>query len=173
MFNTVFGLPVHALVVHAATVLLPLAAVLTAVLAWLPARWRAFGLPVAALDLVLLGVAIVAKESGEKLEHRLPRTDLIHEHAEIGDKLPLVAGLLLLCVLVPAFFGWRSRRASLAATKDPVRHDWPAASLLAPRWAQLATGVASTLVALAVIYLTVKAGHSGAEAVWRDVHFIR
>ena len=146
-FDTVAGLPVHPLVVHAAVVLLPLAA-LGLILIVLVPRWRRpFGwLTIAGLA-IGAGAAFVAKESGEALAARV---GLPVEHADLGDVLPLVAGALFVVGLA-WFLVDRRHRAT----------DRPGRSLAA-----LILGVVSIVLALGTIGLTIAVGHSGAEAVW-------
>ena len=157
MFDTVLGLPAHPLFVHGAVVLLPLMALISAIVAWRPPWWPRLAVPVAAANALVLVLVWVAKESGEKLEHRVDRTPAVHEHAELGDLLPLAAFVLLACSLVPAYLAWRARR------------DRTTSAVLAPRGLALATAVVTTLVALGVLILTLQVGHSGAVAVWGDV----
>lgn len=64
MFDTVFGLPLHTLVVHAVVVLVPLAALGTVAIAAVPA-WRArFGVPVLLLTVAAVASVPVAVQSG-------------------------------------------------------------------------------------------------------------
>ena len=87
MPDTIGGLPVHPLVVHAVVVLVPLAALLlVAALASATVRRRA-GIVTPVLATVALALVPIATDSGEGLERRLPRTDLIRTHAELGDTL--------------------------------------------------------------------------------------
>ena len=88
MFDTIAGLPIHPLVVHAAVVLGPLAALLLVIYV-IKADWRmALRWPT-----VLTGVgaglsAAVAASSGESLQHRVDQLasaaqrSLVEEHAE-------------------------------------------------------------------------------------------
>ena len=71
MFDTVLGLPVHVLVVHAVVVGLPLMAVVTAVVALMPALRLRFAWPVVVLDAGVVVATFVARESGEVLQQRL------------------------------------------------------------------------------------------------------
>lgn len=179
MLTTLLGLPAHPLLVHGVVVLLPLMAVATAVVAWRPAWWPRLAILVAAGNLVVFGLTVLAKESGERLEHQVRRTAAVHEHAELGDPLPALAGLLLVCSLVPAYLAWRDRRrlrpgsggASTWAAGDAARarHDRTPQPLGVPRALALATSVATTVVGLAVLYLTFRVGHTGAEAVWGEL----
>jgi uncharacterized membrane protein len=88
------GLPLHPLVVHATVVLVPLA-VLGAILAvvW-PAARRRYGSLVAVTALLATVCAVVAEQTGEGLEHSLPRNAAIEAHAALGDTLKLLAGAL-------------------------------------------------------------------------------
>jgi hypothetical protein len=146
MFDTVFGLPVHALVIHAVVVLLPLMAVVTMVVAFRPA-WRAVATPwVLAADLVVYLLTFAAKQSGEELKARLGISgDKIDTHLSYGTWLPWIA----LSLAGAAALLWIS-----------VRHR--AALLPVALVAVVVTGVAA-------IVWTVLTGDSGARAVWEDV----
>lgn len=146
LFDTITGLPVHPLVVHFAVVLLPLAALGLIVLVLVP-RWRrTFGWLVIAGLFVGTGAAFVAKESGEALAARVGEPE---RHASLGDVLPLLAGVLFLVALA-WFLLDRRRTAAGAAAGITV-------TIL---------GIASIVIALGTIGLTIAVGHSGAEATW-------
>lgn len=140
-FYTISGLPVHALVVHFAVVLLPLAAAAALVALYFPTFKRRY------FSAILLGVflgsgaAFVAKQSGEELAGRigLPKT-----HANWGNILPWVA-LVFLALLVL----W-NRKVILNQSQN----------------ANLFTH-AIAVVGVAVIGLTLLVGHTGAQAVWK------
>lgn len=169
MLDEFLGLPTHPLLVHGAVVLVPLLALLTAVVAWRAAHWRRAGIPLSIANLVVLGLAFLTKESGEHLEHRLPPSDLIHEHAELGDVLPVFAGLLLLSSLALWWLGRRSATSSGETTTDPAGAT--AARTRAPGVAPaVRTGAALvvTLLAVATCWWTFRVGHSGAQSVWHD-----
>lgn len=145
MFDTFLGLPLHPLVVHAAVVLLPLAALGVIALA-LVARWRERYAVLVLLSLVVaFGAALVAKESGEALERVVGSPG---EHAEWGDRLPLLAGALLLVGGGWLLLEWRSREGQ---TRAGLRR------LLS---------VIASLVAVGALAVTAVTGHTGAEAVW-------
>ena len=70
MFGEFSGLPVHALVVHAAVVFAPLAA--TAGIAFLVPTWRrALRWPLVVLAAIAVVTVFVAKESGKVLNEHL------------------------------------------------------------------------------------------------------
>lgn len=141
LFGSIAGLPLHPLVVHGVVVLLPLTAVLTVLVAVL-GRLRRAAWWVVGANAVVTVMALVAKESGERLEAALPPgNEAIERHTELGDVLPLFAlGLLVASVLS-------------ALLRSNARLRWLRAALV------LVAGVA------AVVW-TVLTGHSGSEAVW-------
>jgi hypothetical protein len=143
MFDTIAGLPVHALVVHGVVVLLPLMAVITIVVAFRPG-WRGAAAGwVALADAAVFGLSWVAKESGEQLLARLGiQGEDIEKHQDYGDLLPWFAfGLLVASLLL--WFSVRRRTALL-----PVAL------------------VAVVLTGAAAIVWTVLTGDSGARSVW-------
>ena len=85
MFDQINGLPVHALVLHAAVVFVPLLA-LGAVVYALIGPWRTkIGWALALLALIAPATTFVAKESGEKLYDRLIARGLNGRGKEILD----------------------------------------------------------------------------------------
>ena len=143
MFDTFLGLPLHPLVVHAAVVLLPLAALGVMALA-LVRRWRERYAALVLLGLVVaVAATLVAKESGEALERTVGSPGV---HAEWGDRLPLAAVALLLVGHAWLLLEWRSpeRRAGLRRVLSIV----------------------AVLLSAGVIALTAVTGHTGATAVW-------
>lgn len=174
MFGTLLGLPAHPLFVHFAVGLIPLTALLTAWSGWLsPARRRVVALPLVLLNVLTLVVAFVTKESGENLEHRMPREALIEAHAGLGDLLPLFAGLMLLTSVA---LWWLARRGvpevgthHAASSETDAPHG--AHPVAAGRRSGLQTAVAAAtlLLALLTCWWTFRVGHSGAESVWKDV----
>src|SRR5919202_803051 len=144
MFDTISGLPVHVLVVHAVVVLLPLMAVVTVAVA-MRRGWRSAAPWVVLADAVVVGLSYVAKESGEVLQKRLSQftPDVAEDHGKHGDLVWYFA----LALLVAAVLVWLTSRS---ARLVPV-------AVAAP----ILTGVAS----LWWIYLT---RESGAPAVWGD-----
>jgi hypothetical protein len=146
VFDTITNLPWHPLVVHAAIVLIPLAA-LGAVLVAVRAQWnRLHGFLVVSAAFLAAGASLVAKESGEALASRV---GLPADHAHWGKYVVVSAGLLFLSV---ALLWWLDR------THVQTR----------PRYA---TALAVVQIALAAVAFTfvVLAGHSGAEAVWGPI----
>lgn len=145
-FDTFTGLPVHALVVHAVVVLLPLTAVGAIAIALVP-RWSVrFGVLVPLLALVSTVAAVVAQKSGEQLALRVGVPAV---HYQFGSGVKWWAGALL---VVTTALWWADRRRG------------------GPR----STGVKVlaglvVVVALVATGWVVRTGDSGARAVWAPV----
>ncbi|TFC93894.1 MULTISPECIES: DUF2231 domain-containing protein [Cryobacterium] len=156
MFDTIFGLPLHPLIVHATEVVVPAAALVVLLAALWPRfrRWSGFlplGLALAALVLVPL-----ARETGEKLKDRVVETALVETHSEMAEGLlPWVAGL----VVVAAMLLWWNYRATVGRT----------IVARAPKWVAIVLAVAALIAATGTTVQAVRIGHSGAAAVWSEV----
>lgn len=156
MPNTIGGLPVHPLVVHAVVVLVPLAVLLlVAALVSRRVRQRA-GIATPLLATVALAFVPVAKESGEQLQHRLPESDVIRAHAELGDTLlPWMLG-----VTVTAWALWWLTRRDPVAREGSGNH---------PRrgGAFIAVVVLAAVASIGTAVQVVRIGDTGARAVWQ------
>lgn len=112
MFDTVFGLPTHALVVHAVVVLLlPLAAIGGLMVAVLPRLRDRYGALVALLSVAAVPTVFVAQRSGEEPETRVNASlgsgpesareaELMAAHTAIADNLLPWASVLMIGVLL-------------------------------------------------------------------------
>ena len=151
---TDFGLPVHPLIVHATVVVVPTAALAVALAAFWPRfrQWASWG----PLALALLSVVLVplTSSSGESLEHTLPRSELIEQHAHLGDQL-----LPWVIVLAVGALGlsW--------PLIVRVRSSLPAL----PRWLTVLVLMIVVVGAVGTLVQVVRIGHSGATAAWSDV----
>lgn len=169
MFDTIFGLPVHALVVHATVVIVPTAALSVA----LAAGWARFRRWAGFLPLLLSVIAVIlvpiSTSSGEALERRVGPSDLVERHAQLAEGLLLPVLVLVLAALalywvhlkeqaVDTPSGWAAQAAE--RTGGPGR---PGTAVIAAISLIAAIGVIGTTVQVARI------GHSGAEAAWSDV----
>lgn len=147
MFDTVAGLPVHTLVIHATVLLLPLAALLTAGLAFLPRRFAAYGWLVVLLDAGMVGLTYVTVKSGQALLPRVgPVSDDLARHVALGTNMTWFAVALLVAAVVAVLL----RRAAPAAVGAVV-------------------AVVVVVIAGAVAVQTVRVGHAGSTAVWKPV----
>ncbi|GIF23381.1 hypothetical protein BJ973_000262 [Actinoplanes tereljensis] len=157
---TVNGLPAHILLVHAVVVLLPLSALLLVLTAAWPAARRRLAGPNAILALCVVALVPLATSAGEWLERRVPDTDLVHEHAELGDTAIFYAIPIAALALV---IWWRQREAAATTDASPNRR-----TLLAPRSVPVSVVVAlvAGVVAAAGVYGTYRIGDSGSKAAW-------
>lgn len=148
MFDTVMGLPVHPLVVHAVVVLVPLSALGVAAISVVP-RWRPrFGSLVLAVTTAGLVLVPVATGSGEQLEDRIDAGGVVKEqiehHVQWGER-----------VLVPSLAMWVLAAALVLMTRRGMTGR---AVTFVAVLAVVAAGVAAGTVA--------RAGHLGSTAVW-------
>lgn len=156
MLDSIFGLPVHPLIVHATTVIVPAAAGAVAVSAVYPrfrqwAGWAPLALAVMAVVLVPL-----TSSSGESLQHKLPANALIERHAHLADGLlPFVIALV---VGGAGLFYWRLK-SQPGNTRGPR----------VPRWLVSVIIVISLAAAIGTGIQVVRIGHTGAEAAWSSV----
>lgn len=153
MFDEINGLPVHALVVHAAVVLVPLAALL-GVLFVVPYTRAWSRTPLLLVSLGAAASVYVSRESGFKLQEALglnsgnadPRVALIVEHQKRADLL-LQVTLAFAAVAVVAF----------VLSRRPSSFEGPVALVV---MALLVIGAAG------VAFQTYRVGDIGARAVW-------
>jgi uncharacterized membrane protein len=153
VFDQIHGLPVHALVLHAAVVFVPLLALGAIVYAVVP-RWRPrIGWAVAILAVITPITCFVTKESGEKLYDRTVANgmkghplQLLNEHMSFGTRTfwwVLALGVVTLVMLV---LTWGSRSL--------------------PMIASAAGSVVMVVLAVIAGYYVYRTGDSGATVVW-------
>lgn len=157
--NEVFGLPAHPLIVHAPVVLLPLA-LIGVILMIVRPGWRSWLLiPTTLIGGIGAVGAIAASQTGEWLQQRVPATQLVSNHQQLGEMARnlsiLFAGMLVL---------WAARQ--LVLDRGWLANS-PLPRLFEPAWVGAAI-IALTLVlgALTTAWV-VQAGHSGAKAAWK------
>lgn len=151
-----FGLPAHPLIVHGAVVLVPLTALGVVVIALSARARRGVGLVVLGFAAVSFVFCFLASESGEALEEQVDETELVEEHAELGEKMPIIAGVMLLTTA--AFVG-----ADLVARRRTGDDG------VAPPWAKVGIPALAVVAVLGAGFATVEVidvGHSGATATW-------
>jgi hypothetical protein len=154
VFDQVNGLPVHALVLHAAVVFVPLLALGAIVYALVP-RWRSkVGWAVALLAVIAPLATLVAKLSGEKLYDRLvgqglkgKGLEILNDHMAFGTRTFWYSLALGVVSLVVVLSNWR-RPGSL------------------PRVVDIVLRVVMVVLALISGYYVYRTGDSGATAVW-------
>ena len=158
--DSLFGLPAHPLLVHAAVVLVPLSAIGVCVIAFWPAARRRIGWIVVGLAFVGMVSAFLAKESGEGLEETVKETQAVEEHAEMGDSGLIAGGLVFLGAAgVMAVDVLEKRRASQSGSTTG------AGSM---KTIGVVVGVVAVLFSVVGAARIVQIGHSGAKATWED-----
>jgi hypothetical protein len=171
---TIFGLPLHPLVVHATVVVVPLAALLliASAVSGRVRRWAGWLTPaVAAVALVLVPLST---STGENLEGAVGESPLVETHAELADQLlPWAIGMVVLAFALV----WLDRREpSQSGTtgrdggRDGAGRDGVRRAGGSPAGTNRALAVAVTVLAVVAGLGTgvqvVRIGHSGAKAVW-------
>ena len=159
MFDKIGDLPLHPLVVHAAVIGVPLAALLALLFAFPKTReWARW--PLAITVIGATAVTFVARESGLALEAALgikpgnPVGDLILQHSQLANQLfYIMIGLAVVSLLNVFLVSRRTSDGAEGAAKQPaiVRVVLPV-----------------LLVAAAVVALVwvIRVGDLGARAVW-------
>jgi hypothetical protein len=141
---TFFDLPLHPLVVHAAVVLLPLAALGTLLIAVSARARKRYGSLVVLGAFAAVGAVIAARFTGEALNGGTQAgTGALGTHVTWGLLAPWPAGALALTSLLLVLAGRSGSRPFL-----------------------LITALLAVVSALASIVVIVVVGHAGATAVW-------
>ncbi|GLW06360.1 hypothetical protein Misp01_14900 [Microtetraspora sp. NBRC 13810] len=151
MFDEILGLPAHALIIHAAVVLTPLAVLLSLAYALVPGWRDRMTWAVVPLAVIAPATVLAARQSGEAMKDRVfggqPPSgllgDRVAEHESYATPLLLSSLGLGVAVLVLVFAAARLGRA--------------------------VAGVLSGLIvvlSLVVGFYVLRAGHTGATAVW-------
>lgn len=151
MFDTIAGLPLHPLVVHATEVIVPAAALVVALAALWPLfrRWARF-LPLV-LALIALVLVPISTESGEYFEERVGESSLVETHSQLAEGLlPWVLGLVLVAAAL-LWWNWNERKATAPRAR---------------RWVAVVLTVTAVLAATGTTVQAVRIGHSGATATW-------
>ena len=145
MFDSINGVPIHALIVHVAIVLIPLSAIGAILIAARPKALRLFGAATVIGAAVGAVATVTSKTSGQNLSQRVGWPQ---EHVDYGNIFPIAAVAFLLLLVV----FW------LIARGVPLNRN-------RPLWLKV-FGAALILAAIGITYLTVLTGFSGASATW-------
>ena len=151
MFDRLFGLPAHPLLVHVPIVLLPVVGV--GAVAMLSSRVRdRYGWLVVVLSGIGLVGAHLATESGERLEDHVDKSAALSRHTELADMIRPLALVFFVAVLAVMLVHRQVKKRPSAL------------------WSRLgiAVGVLSVVVALVLNVQLVRVGHNGARATWQD-----
>ena len=154
MFDTIFGLPVHALVVHAVVVLLPAASITVLAAAFWPwfRRWAGI-LPL----LLSVGATVlipVATQSGEFLETAIHVETLpaVQKHQQLADLMIYWGIGLVIAAAGLAWWWWQSR---------PGKSGKPLAQPLI-----IAIMAVSAIAGVGTAIHVIRVGDAGSRAVW-------
>ena len=140
MFDSINGVPIHALIVHVAIVLIPLSAIGAILIAARPKALRLFGAATVIGAAVGAVASVISKTSGQNLSQRVGWPQ---EHVEYRNILPIpVSGFRLLLTIF-----W------LTAPGVPRNRERPS-------WLKV-FGVTLILAAIAIPYLTVSSTYLG------------
>jgi len=151
--DRIFGLPAHPLFAHAPVVLVPLVAIGAVACAWSRRARQRLGWIVVGIALVTVVSVQLAISSGQALEESVRESRLVDDHAAVSDTLLPLAAVLF--VAVTAMVG-----ADHAARRRGSRG----------RAAVAVFAVATVAAAALSTVWVVRAGHTGATAVWDDPH---
>lgn len=152
------GLPLHPLIVHAAVVFAPLAALVTAVFVLVP-RWRWLTRwPTVVSAAVALVSVLAARFSGDYfLEQRPELAQLVRVHQERGE---LLMWFMIGFFVLVAFAGWALRSSTPLPSGRGGRD-----TRLAPVLEKVLPAVV-TLTAVVVLVQVILTGDAGSRAVW-------
>ena len=173
MPQTLFGLPTHILLLHVVVVLLPVAAVAAVAVALVPPFRHRYGLAVVIFTFVTTLFVPLTSQAGEGLAARLPNDPSIARHGAIGQQVVIWAAVFGLCLAAVVALDLL-RRAGAPVEDLAATERWAVARISgAPREPARWTGTALTIArvltvaaAIGVTVMVVRAGHSGAQAVW-------
>jgi hypothetical protein len=155
VFDSIGGLPVHALVLHAVVIAVPLAALLALLFAYPRTRnWARWPLAVVAVG--TLGATFVAKKSGEALERALgikpgnPVGDLIARHQHLANQLLILVAVFTVLAVASSFL---VSRVEVAPRRRPVA-------------IEVGLPVLLVITGLVMMFQVYRVGDIGSRAVW-------
>lgn len=177
MFEEVFGIPAHPLLVHAAVVFVPLQILAALAYAFVPFVRRLIAWLVVALAVVAPLAALFSKLSGDAFEARQIRNGTagppllaqIAVHSSYGNKtLYFSIGLGVVMLLLVAVQVMRSRRPS-GSTADAEGSDAVDRTDKAPIVVAAVLTLAVLVLGAFTGYYVFKTGDTGAHMVWQGL----
>ncbi|WP_035857503.1 DUF2231 domain-containing protein [Cryptosporangium arvum] len=177
MFEKVFGLPAHPLVVHAAVVLVPIAVLSAFAYVLVPRLRPKIGWVLALSSLSGAGASIVAAETGDRLAKFLGGSEAINEHGGFGLDTRNMA-VLLAVVAVVLLIVERTRANRREPMRGYERDQWGMVGEPPPANSSGSTVLTVVSVVLMVALLATavgaavsvaQAGDTGARMVWESV----
>lgn len=170
------GIPLHPLLVHAAVIIVPLAALLTILSAIFPRLRRRLGISTPLLALLALILVPITQAAGSWLYQHIDTTPAISRHMDFGILvLPWAIGLFLI-----ALIQWLLHRRTEVqyydnATGEPLRGPAtavPESEVLRKKRnpiLPIIVGVIAVIVSLGAMFAVYQAGESGSRALWGNV----
>lgn len=153
MPDTVGGLPLHPLIVHATVVAAPTAALAVLLAALWPWFRRWAGLLPLGITVAAVVLYPITTSSGDALEKVVGADPQIERHSHLADGLlPWLVGLLVAAVAV-TWLWWRERSAA-----GPL-----------PMTAVAVVALLAVVTGAGTVQQVVRIGHSGAKSAWGDV----
>jgi ABC-type branched-subunit amino acid transport system permease subunit len=149
--TTIWGLPAHALLVHAIVVLAPLTAALEILCGFWPAARRRLVWLVLALAAGTTVLTPITTQAGEWLKDQRGAnvSPILQQHAELGDWMIYFSVALLVVAVALAVLHWLEGRSDKRRTA-----------------AMVVVAIVALIVGISSIVTVARIGHTGAESVW-------
>lgn len=148
----VFGLPLHALVVHAAVVLVPLVAIGGIVMACSSRFSRRFGVLIVLVAYGALFATLLAGHTGEQLQAAL--SIAVGKHGTMGQAAKYVVFVFAAILTALYYLDWRLGRPGKKSKRGMLEY---------------IVATLTVIAALVSIYWIIDVGHSGAKLVWSSI----
>jgi uncharacterized membrane protein len=163
--NTINGLPLHPLVIHATVTVLPLAALAVLLAGVWPRARRAFNVAPLVLSVIAVLLLGVTYKTGNNLRAEIGSNPLIARHVHLAHQLLVpVLGLVIASVVIEIVRRQGTRQGSgSGGGRQPVRAD-NGSTVLA-----VIAAVLAVVFAVGTTVQTVRVGEAGAKAVWNHV----
>jgi hypothetical protein len=158
MFDELFGLPAHPLLIHAPVVLVPIVAIAAIVLAAKSSWRRRAGWAPTVVMVVIVAMLFAARESGQALDDQLGGVVGLHE--TLGNQTFLISAVWLVVVVA---LGVVDRRATPAPETTAVSAAQVSGGADA---ASIVLAVASAVVGVVATIWLIRTGHTGADSHW-------
>jgi p-aminobenzoyl-glutamate transporter AbgT len=164
--NTINGLPLHPLVIHATVTVLPLAALAVLLAGVWPRARRAFHVAPLVLSVVAVLLLGVTYKTGNNLRAEIGSNPLIARHVHLAHQLLVpVLGLVVASIVIEIVRrqGTRQGTRQGSGVGQPARAD-NGSTVLA-----VIAAVLAVVFAVGTTVQTVRVGEAGAKAVWNHV----
>jgi uncharacterized membrane protein len=169
VFEELFGLPAHPLLVHAPVVLIPVTALMAVAYGLVPPLRRQLSWFLVLFALASAGSAYAASESGKAFATKLGgATPTIAAHQNLGETLRNVVFLLAAVAVVLVIVDRARRRRGLRFAPGASPHTYASS-----RSGGVVLSVVSVILTLGLLatsgtaaFYVVRTGHTGAEMVW-------